>query len=206
MNRPPAWRAGLMIGTLLLAGTTACTGGSPQDKDDSSPAAASPSRSAPSSVPMRVKVTHVAGRLSDQRRRALAVRVGRTISAYVDKAFLTGPYPRSEFAGSFASFTPGAARQARGDQALLTNRPLGPTTRSVHASRRTAYLSVLAARQAVAGVTAAVNLVFVVDRGDAAKQRVRLKGRLLLTRDKRGTWKIFGYDLNRSRVRPGRGS
>ncbi len=205
MNGAAVRRIGLLVGVLLLAGTLGCTGGTPQDPDRS-PAAASPSTPTPSSAPMRVKVTHVAGKLSDQRRRALAVRVGRTISAYADAAFLTGEYPRSRFADSFGSFTPGAARRARGDQALLTNRPLGATTRSVHATRRTAYLSVLAPRQAVAGLTAAVNLVFVVDRGEAADRRVRLKGRLLLTRDKRGAWKIFGYDLSRSRVAARSGS
>jgi hypothetical protein len=129
----------------------------------------------------------------------LAVKVGRTITDYVDAAFLAGRYPRSSFSTSFASsFTSGAARQARREQALLTNQPLGRTTRSVRATRRTAYLSVLAPKQQVAGVTAAVDLVFAVDRGSASPQRVELRGRLLLTRDPSGAWRIFGYDLDRS--------
>jgi hypothetical protein len=69
----------------------------------------------------------------------------------------------------------------------------------VRAVRRTAYLAVLAPRQHVAGLTAAVDLVFVVDRGDDPAQRVRLRGRLLLTRVDAG-WRIFGYDLRRTQT------
>ncbi len=81
---------------------------------------------------------------------------------------------------------------------LLTNRELGPSTESVRATRRTAYLSVLAPYKVAAGVTAKVDLVFLVDRGDETAQRVRLAGRLLLTRNKSNGWSIFGYDLHRS--------
>jgi hypothetical protein len=125
--------------------------------------------------------------------------VGRTLGDYVEGAFLAGAYPRSGFAGSLrSSFTPGAARRARVDVALLTNRTLGATTRWVRAVRRTAYLSVLAPRGIPAGVTAAVDLVLLVDRGDRVAQRVRLRGRLLLTPAGAGRWRIFGYDLTRT--------
>jgi hypothetical protein len=149
---------------------------------------------------MRVEVTHVAGKLGAQRRQRLVVTVRRTLSSYVDAAFLTGDYPRSGFAGSFTSFTRGAARQARADLALLTNQPLGATTRSVRATRRTAYLSVLAPKRKVAGVTAAVHLVFLVDRDKGSPRRVELRGRLLMAPDRTGTWKIFGYDVTRSQT------
>jgi hypothetical protein len=152
---------------------------------------------------MITEVTHVAGRLPPKDRRRLCARVGRTISAYVDAAFLGGDYPRSRFGASFGAFTSGAARQARDDLTLLTNLPWGPTTRSVRATRRTAYLSVLAPKGRVAGVTAAVDLRFRVDRGTRPARRVRLKGRLLLTRDHRGRWAIFGYDLARTGRRVG---
>jgi hypothetical protein len=151
-------------------------------------------------VPLRVEVTHVAGVLSRPARRTLEGRVGRAIDRYLEAAFLGGDYPRSDFGTSFRSFTAGAARRAHSDQALLTNRPLGASTRWVRAARRTAYLSVLAPKGRVAGVTAAVDLVLRVDRGDDPAQRVHLRGRLLLTRDHRGAWSIFGYDLSRSTV------
>ena len=193
--------------TLLTAlACVSCTAGS-DAKSPAGPSSAAPSASAPSSPavrssPLRVEVTHVAGRLSPAARRALSRRVGATLSTYSDAAFLAGAYPRRGFTGALRSFTAGVAPTARRDQALLTNSPLGPTTTAVHATRRTAYLSVLAPKAAVAGVTAAVDLRFVVDRGRRPAQRVRLKGRLLLTRvdgsDKTGAWKIFGYDLSRS--------
>jgi hypothetical protein len=184
---------------LLLAGTTACTGGS--DDDKSGPKSSQSPSSQPPSAPFRVSVTHVAGELSKSKRANVARRVRTTLSAYVDAAFLAGDYPRSDFDSSFRSFTSGAARDARSDRGLLTNRSLGASTASVRAIRRTAYLSVLAPKQHPAGVTAAVNLVFLVDRGDRPAQRVHLKGRLVLTHAKHGgKWSIFGYDLSRSQA------
>ena len=153
----------------------------------------------PDSVPLKVVVTRVSGRLPAASRPALEANVGRTVSAYVDAAFLGGDYPRSDFSGSFGAFTPGAAKDARRDQDLLTNAAFGPSTASVRATRRTAYLSVLAPYKVAAGVTAKVDLVFLVDRGDQPAQRVRLAGRLLLTRAAEdGQWAVFGYDLHRS--------
>jgi hypothetical protein len=190
--------AAALSAVLVLASATGCT-----SKTEHPQAGSKPSHSAsprPASVPFRVSVTHVAGSLSGPRRAFLARRVQATLASYVDRAFLAGDYPRSDFAASFRVFTAGAARDARGDQGLLTNRPLGASTRSVRAVHRTAYLAVMAPKQHPAGVTAAVDLTFVVDRGDRPAQRVRLKGRLLLTHDKSGRWSIFGYDLNRSQT------
>jgi len=189
---------------LLLAGVAACTDGRAPDKPRASPSPTTTSAPARPSAPMRVQVTHVAGQLSAPRRRALAAAVGRTVSAYLDAAFLAGDYPRSSFSSAFTSFTPGAARLGRADRALLTNQPLGPTTRSVRATRRAAYLSVLAPRGRVAGATAAVDVGLTVDRAPAATQRIHLTGRLLLSKDPRGRWRIFGYDLDRSQTRAGR--
>lgn len=205
--RPLGRLAGLMVGLLLFGSAAACTTGSDEQlprRTTGDSASSAPAAAGPPSVPMRVEITRVAGKLGVAGRHALARQVGRTLSTYVDSAFLSGEYPRSSFAGSFSTFTAGAARQARRDQALLTNQSLGATTRSVRATRRTAYLSVLAPRQVPAGVTAAVHLVFAVDRGTAASQRVEVRGRLLLTRGRSGAWKIFGYDVNRSQT-PQRG-
>jgi hypothetical protein len=140
----------------------------------------------------------VSGTLAPADRVTVAANVGRVLRAYVDTAFLRGAYPRKDFTGSFATFTPGAARTARRDLALLTNSRLGPSTESVRAVRRTAYLSVLAPHEVAAGVTANVDLELLVQRTAAPPERLRLKGRLLLTRDQDGGWRIFGYDVSRS--------
>ena len=202
MKPPSRLPAAALLGLTVLAGTAGCTGHSEPAAKPTPSASPTPTTTTPAppppSAPLKVVVTRVSGTLPARSRPALEANVARTISAYVDAAFLKGDYPRSDFSGSFGSFTAGAARDARRDQGLLTNRQLGPTTESVRATRRTAYLSVLAPYKVAAGVTAKVDLVFVVDRGDQPAQQVRLGGRLLLTRDKSGGWSIFGYDLHRS--------
>lgn len=198
-----------LLALVTALGGTACTA----DPDPAPPTAsdapertpvATPGPPTARSVPPRVRVTSVAGRLAPRDRRALVTRVGRTLSAYLGAAFLSGDYPRSDFADSFSSsFTRGAARTARADLALLTNRPLGPTTRSVRAVRRTADLSVLAPAGTPVGVTAAVRFGLVVDRGERAAQLLRMRGRLLLTPGPAGTWRIFGYDVDRDQTAAG---
>ena len=195
----------LLLGGALLVTAVGCSdeASAPEGSDSPTPAESTSEPGTPVSVPLRTVVTRVSGRLPDSSRPALEANIAKAVSAYVDAAFLSGDYPRSDFRNSFGAFTPGAARDALRDQDLLTNRELGPTTESVRATRRTAYLSVLAPYKVAAGVTAKVDLVFLVERGDRPAQRVRVAGRLLLTRSASGDgWSIFGYDLHRS-VTPG---
>jgi hypothetical protein len=192
--------AALLAVGALAGGCTDHSEPAARPTPSASPTASTTPAPAPESVPFKVVVTRVSGKLPEKSRPALEANVGKALSAYVDGAFLAGDYPRSDFRAAFGVFTPGAARDARRDQGLLTNRRLGPSTESVRATRRTAYLSVLAPYKVAAGVTAKVDLVFVVDRGDRTAQRVRLAGRLLLTRNKSNGWSVFGYDLHRSQT------
>jgi hypothetical protein len=206
--RPPSAGLGaLVVGTVLAVTLVACTDAAeaPVRTASGGSATAAPSSPdaspTPASAPLRTVVTRVSGRLPRAARPALEANVGRAVSSYVDGAFLSGDYPRTDFSDAFASFTPGAARDARADQGLLTNRDLGASTTSVRATRQTAYLSVLAPFRVAAGVTARVDLRFVVRRADAPAERVRVAGRLLLTRDGAGgDWSVFGYDLHRSQA------
>jgi hypothetical protein len=182
----------------LLLCLTGCTQHGAPHRPAANGAPGSTAGRLPPSAPFRVVVTRVSGKLTEKERTALAADVRRVLSAYVDAAFLGGSYPRSDFTDSFTTFTPGAARTARRDRELLTNQRLGPSTESVRAARRTAYLSVLAPSEVAAGVTAKVNLVLVVRRSKGPSERVRLEGRLLLTRNAENDWSIFGYDLSRS--------
>lgn len=189
-------RAGaLLLALPLLVLPTACTGDHSGPNHARQRVADTPVMRG--SVPFRVEVTHVAGRLSGKRRAALSAHVRRTLSSYVDAAFLRTDYPAAHFAGAARPFAHTLASAVRRDRALLTNAPLAGSTRWVRATHRTAYLSVLAPHGSPAGVTAAVDLVFAVNRGDRAAQRVELKGRLLLS-PHGGGWRIFGYDLDRS--------
>ena len=189
------------VGALLLAlpvllVPTACTGDHAAPKHAPQSVASTPFMRG--SVPFRVEVTHVAGKLSGKRRGVLSANVRRTLSSYVDAAFLRTDYPSAHLAGAARPFAHTLASAVRRDRGLLTNAPLARTTRWVRSTHRTAYLSVLAPHGSPAGVTAAVDLVFAVDRGERTAQRVELKGRLLLSPTHAGGWRIFGYDLDRS--------
>lgn len=192
-------RLGVAWGVALMLCVTGCTGHGAPHRSTPANGAPGPSTSQPPpSAPFRVAVTRVSGELTQDDRSALAADVRRVLAAYVDAAFLAGRYPRSDFTDAFTTFTAGAARTARRDRDLLTNRRFGPSTESVRAVRRTAYLSVLAPSEVAAGVTARVSLDLVVRRSTGPSERVRLQGRLLLTRNAHNRWSIFGYDLSRS--------
>jgi hypothetical protein len=193
--------AAVPFGLALLLGVTGCTQDTAPHRSAATASGSAPVTSArpqPRSAPFRVAVTRVSGKLTEEERTALAANVRRTIAAYVEAAFLGGSYPRGDFTDSFGTFTSGAARSARRDRELLTNQRLGPSTESVRAVRRTAFLSVLAPYEVAAGVTANVDLELVVRRSGGPSERVRLKGRLLLTRNADNGWSIFGYDVSRS--------
>ena len=155
---------------------------------------------------MQVRVTQVSGKLKKARQVSLERQIGRTISAYFDAAYLGGEYPRSDFGNSFATFSEGAAQQARRDRGLLTNTGLGKSTEAVVPKHKDARLSVLAPKLVAAGVTARIRLVFVADSDEAQDTRVTISGRLLLTRMKSGRWHIFGYHVARSAVPAGKGA
>ena len=202
MNTPLRRYVAGVACAVLLTGAAACTSG--PSKPSSRPSPSAPASTGASAtmtskpVPLTVRVTRVSGKLNVQERKALAANVGRAISGYFDAAYLSGDYPRSDFAHAFPTFTAGAARQAAHDETLLTNASLGPSTQSVTAKKQSAYLSVLAPYKVAAGVDAHVELVYVADRGDKPAKRVTVTGRLTLTRKKSGGWQIFGYHIARS--------
>jgi hypothetical protein len=193
-----AARAAVAVLALLVA-TAGCTGDKPAARRSASPSPApSSSALAPASVPLTVRVTRVHGKLSKKASSSVEGNVRKTIASYVAGAFVGGDYPRSDFRAALTPFTPGVRARAARDTRLLTNATYGASTESVRATRGTAYLSVLSPFKVAAGITANVDLVFRVERQDQPAEQVRLKGRLLLTRNKANGWSIFGYDLSRS--------
>lgn len=198
----------LLTAVVLAVFGAGCTG---DDGPDATPTAPTPSEGAtatlePRPAPARVRVTRVAGRMRPQDREVLAANVGKVVSAYFDDAFLGGTQPRTRFDDAFASFTRGAARQARRQQRLTTNAKLGPSAATVVPRRQRAYLSVLAPQGVATGVTAKVDLAYLVQRADRPARTVTVRGRLLLTRAASGGWKIFGYDLTRDERAAGEGA
>lgn len=195
-----AWAAMLCTAALVTSACTPDAEPEPETPAVESPPASegAPSTIEPRPVPASVRVTRVIGRMKAKDRDVLERKVGSVVSAYFDDAFLGGEYPRSTFDDAFGTFSRGAASQAAKQRELLTNQELGPTTVSVTPRRQSAYLSVLAPHKVAAGVTARVDLRYLVDRADEPDMSVTVKGRLMLTREKSGGWQIFGYDLTRS--------
>jgi hypothetical protein len=206
--RPVAVAAAGLLSLALLGG---CTGGgtpetarAPAPTATSAPPTTGPGTTlAPDPVPLTVWVTRVAGRLDKERRRSVERAVRRTLSRYLDTAFLGGGPGRGRpsqryYARAFRAFTPGAARAARRDRALLTNAGLDRPVASVTERHSSARLAVLAPNHVPAGVTATIRVVYVANRDSARDTRVTMTGRLLLTRAGSRHWRIFGYDLARA--------
>jgi hypothetical protein len=150
----------------------------------------------------KVTVDSVAGIVQKARRKlfarhreALRHKVGTAVDAWLDGAFVGVDYPRDSFGAAFTTFTPAAEREARRRQRLMTNWPLRHAIDGVTTVRRNVSLDVLAPGGHAAGVTARVALAFTTS-GHATK-RVTVRGRLLLTRNDKGDWRIFGFDISK---------
>lgn len=195
---------GALVAASVLCASAGCTG----DGGDPTGAASSPlpSRSVESGatlaakpVPMQVSVAKVVGsRLGREKRQRVEKQLTRVLGRYFDEAYLEGDYPRSDFSDALEAFSAGAARRARADRDLLTNATVGPRVEAVVPRRKQVKLDVLAPRRRVVGLTARVRLVFVEEHAEGSDQRVKVKGRLLMSRARSGKWKVFGYDVSRA--------
>lgn len=199
----------LGLATSLLVATPGCTNGS-DDPGSRSPVPEGSVGSAPTlepkPVPLKVNVVRVVGgRLKEPGRRRIEQPAGKVVEAYLEAAYLGGEYPRRRFRDAFAYFTPGAAVQARRDRALLTNAGAGAATEAVVTRANSARLDVLLYKDRVVGLTARLFVEFVQERIDAPDVRVRVRGRLMLQRAGR-SYRIFGYDINRSTRQIGKGT
>lgn len=136
----------------------------------------------------------IVGRLPKRDR----ARVERAISdravRFLDAAYLAGDYPRADFRDAYPGFTGDAAKLARKDRALLTNQPIGERIDKVTPTAIQVRVDLLAVNKHAVASTAHVALVF--RTAGQVQKRVRVQGRLLLTKQN-GRWKIFGYDLSK---------
>ena len=199
------WLGFALVVALTGAGTAGCSGdrtGVPSIAASQRVAAAEQLRA---EVPLQVEMGEVAGGLGKSRRATVKRSIAKTVSSYLDNAFLSGSRLGRE-PDAFAAFSRGAAREARRDRELLSNAALSRSTRAVVAKRKAVTLSVLAPRRSVAGVSARLRLVYVADGPQLRRTRVKVSGRLLLSRERPGGWQIFGYEVARSAVPVGRGA
>ena len=133
-------------------------------------------------------------RIFEKHRKQVLHRVGRAVDTWIDGGFVGVSYPRRDFGSAFAAFTKPAKHDARQQMKLMTNWKLRKKIDGVHVKKRKVTVDVLAPHGRPAGATARVGLVFTTT-GDA-RQRVTVTGRLFLSPDDHGSWRVFGYDVS----------
>jgi len=192
--------AAALVALALAAG--GCGG-----SDSSSPAApGSPTASVTDggSPPMATHVTigKVSGTIRKpyrkkfrKHRKALETKVGRAVDGWFDGAFVGLGYPTGSFPQAFDSFTNRAAADARRQKTLMTNWKWRHDIDGVTVTQRKVALDVLAPHGTAAGVTARVRLKFTTT--GHKKKRVTVTGRLFLSKNPNGHWRIFGYDVSK---------
>lgn len=188
----------MLVAVALAAG--GCGG-----SDSSSPGAGqTPSATFGGNPPMAttLKLDRVVGDLKKRyhhrfksHEKSLRKHVRQAVDSWFDGGFVGVSYPRSDFATAFSSFTPGAKHDARAQQRLMTNWKWRKQIDGVATVKRTVSLDVLAPHGRPAGVTAYVVLKFTTS-GQVHK-KVTVTGRLFLTKDAKGSWRIFGYDVSK---------
>ncbi|WP_346387843.1 hypothetical protein [Nocardioides sp.] len=146
-------------------------------------------------VATKATIGKVTGRLAPARRKTLRANVKTLVDHYLDAAYVSGDYPRSEFADAFPGFTKGAESDARKDRSLMSNAAIGQHIDGVEARHRRLRIDVLAVRKKAVGVTARFVLDF--DTSGERKLSERVKGLLYMTWQHHGGWKVFGYDVSR---------
>ena len=135
-----------------------------------------------------------ARRIFKKHRKQVLARVGRAADTWIDGGFVGVTYPRSDFNSAFAAFTKPAKHEARQQMQLMTNWKLRTKIDGVVVKKRKVTVDVFAPHGRPAGATARVGLVFTTT-GDTT-QRVTVTGRLFLSPDDHGSWRVFGYDVS----------
>ncbi|MGI8645072.1 MAG: hypothetical protein ACR2JD_01935 [Nocardioides sp.] len=167
--------------------------------------AAIPAREpAESTVKAKTVAGSVTGRIKRHKRTKVVKHVAGVVDAWLEKAYVGGTYPRTEFKKSYPGFTQGATRTARGDRELMSNADIGNRIDGVRVRRRTIVVDLLAVSGTARAATARVHLAFKtsgVEPFDKLRtvRRVAVTGRVFLVQ-KDGRWRIFGYDVAKARA------
>jgi hypothetical protein len=126
-------------------------------------------------------------------------KVGRAVDGWFDNAFVGVDYPRGGFANAFDTFTGPAAADAHHQKNLMTNYGLRHKISGVTVTQRHVWIDVLAPGGVIAGATARFKLGFTTT-GDT-KRKVKVSGRLFLSRTSSGKWRVFGFDVTKGGAR-----
>jgi hypothetical protein len=151
-------------------------------------------------APLEVSIGAMKGGVQKSRRDGIRHAAAKPIERWMQAAFLAGTYPHSSFPHAFAGWTAQAARLAMRDKGLTTNASLGRELVGISADHRIARLYVFAVRGVTGGATANVRMRLTGEKSNGNLTTFVISGSLDLTR-KGHTWRIFGYDLDRTVVR-----
>jgi hypothetical protein len=188
----PRRLAAVLAALALASAVTGCSG---DDEAPAEPKASSPGSTAADPAPVVTETTlrNVGGGFGAAQREKLKAAVNGVVDPWFDNAYL-GAFPRTDYAAAFAGFSKGAAQDAAGrDLALLSNQAIGDQIESATATKRRVKLEVFARDGHAHGATAYVTLDF--DTAGALAESRRVRGKLYLVNEK-GTWQVFGYDVN----------
>lgn len=191
------------LATAVLAALAVTLGGCGGGSSSSSGSPPStPSGGGAQPAASTVTLGRVAGNLHQPNKRVFAKHrkqvltdVGKAVSTWLDGGFVGVSYPRDSFGSAFQAFTAPAGTQAHHQQRLMTNWDLRHKISGVQVTKRKVTVDVLAPHGHPAGATARVALVFTTTGNTT--QRVVLHGRLFLSPDAHGAWRIFGYDVTK---------
>lgn len=181
---------------LLTAVVTGCSGDDAPDDPGAGAGSTGAGTGSDSAAPVETVVTlgNLGKGVGDAERERIKTSLVEALDPYFDGAWL-GDFPRTDFAPAFASFTPGAARDAQRDLALLSNQPVSDRIDAATATRRKVRLDVFSHDGRPRGGTVQFLLDFDTT-GTLAESR-RVTGRLYLTRAD-GQWRVFGYDVDQA--------
>ena len=208
----------LTVAACLVLATSACTGDDADPSDSSDPSGMSDpvasSEPAPSlqqePAPQKVTVRRVWGRwpggVQSARTRHVVRQAGGAVTGWMNGGYVGVAYPaegQDSFDGAFATFTPGAAREAEGQDGLTINTELAADLVDTVPTRRRVSMAVYAPHGRAVGATASVQLVLLGLRTDGNRVETAVTGDLYLTRPAGQPWRVFGYDLQRSTAAPG---
>ncbi|MEJ7831679.1 MAG: hypothetical protein WKF79_02095 [Nocardioides sp.] len=191
--------------TVLAVVLSGCSGGGDDGNDGGEaqggreqPTNPGSSASEPPLLETTATIGNVEGRFATDRRSRVKTAVTEVVDAWLDAAYVTGDFPRTDFDDAFPGFSSGARDDARSDAGLMSNQAIGDRVESVQATKRRLRIDVLATGKKAVGVTARFVLLMdlELDSGSDAERSERVAGSLFMTW-RQGGWQVFGYDVKR---------
>ncbi len=155
---------------------------------------AAPPVTEPPPAPFIAVVDRMEGAISPEAAQRVPVEAGAGVQTYFRRAFLDGPYPRTDYSHALDSWSPGVRESGSKHLDIVANAALGPELDGMRAVHQEARLTVFARDGLAQGAQAAIVLEAVGRHKTAGPVTVRLTGDLTLVPSPFG-WVVVGYRL-----------